>query len=195
MNGDTESKKITLPSLFKHFFILSTFSFGGGSAIISMIKERFADRLKWVSNDEITDMLAIAQTAPGATTINVSVALAFRLKGIRGAITAVAASILPPLIAIIAIHEALSFREGSAVMVHALHGVKSAAAAIIFTVVIRMIVELVQKKNLFQISLLVLFFIAAHCFNVSVILLLASGVVLGIVITLLQTKQKTGEDI
>lgn len=195
MNEGFPDEKITLLSLFKHFFILSAFAFGGGATIISMIKERFVDRLKWVGSEELTDMLAMAQVAPGATTINVCVILAFRLKGIRGVIIAVVASVLPPLIVIIAIQKVFSFFDNNEIAQNVLHGIRSGAAAIIFTVVINMIIRLVQKKKISLIILLIAFFVAAYCFKVSVLILIAISVVIGIIASLIQRGNKTGADV
>ncbi|MCQ2979639.1 MAG: chromate transporter [Clostridia bacterium] len=195
MDRTSVNEKITLFSLFKHFFILSTFAFGGGSTIISMIRERFVDRLKWIEDEELTDMLAIAQVAPGATTINVCVVIAYQLKGIKGVIVAIVASILPPLIAIIAIQEVLSILKDNEIAKKALLGVKSAAAAIIFTVVISMISRLVQKKKTSMVLLMIIFFVADIYFKVHIVILLAVSVILGIIITFLQKKTSDGVDV
>ena len=52
--------------LFRNIFILSACTFGGGFVIIGMMKKKFVEKLHWISEEEMLDMTAIAQSAPGA---------------------------------------------------------------------------------------------------------------------------------
>ena len=64
------------PSLWKIFiatFTLSAFTFGGGYVIVTLMKDRFVDRFQWIDEDEMLDLVALSQSAPGAMAINAAI--------------------------------------------------------------------------------------------------------------------------
>ena len=86
--------------LFKSMFVLSMCTFGGGFVIVSLMKKRFVEELKWIEEEEMLDVTAITQSAPGPLMTNAAVIVGYRIAGIVGALTAIAGSILPPMIII-----------------------------------------------------------------------------------------------
>jgi chromate transporter len=76
--------QISLLTLFFSMITISTFTFGGGFVIISMMRKKFCDELHWVTDDEVLDMTAIAQSAPGPLGVNSAVIFGYRIKGIPG---------------------------------------------------------------------------------------------------------------
>ena len=71
------------PSLWQIFtatFTLSAFTFGGGYVIVTLMKERFVDRFQWIEEDEMLDLVALSQSAPGAMAINASIIVFDRVR-------------------------------------------------------------------------------------------------------------------
>ena len=66
-------KKNKLWQIFKSTLYLSAFTFGGGYVILTLMKDTFVDKLKWIDKEQMLDMTAIAQSAPGAVAINASI--------------------------------------------------------------------------------------------------------------------------
>lgn len=95
----TDKKKI-LAKLFFSTLYLSAFTFGGGYVIVTLMKQKFVDELHWIQEDEMLDLIAIAQSAPGAIAVNGAIVVGFKLAGVLGAVTAIAASIIPPFLII-----------------------------------------------------------------------------------------------
>ena len=62
-----EDKKKVLIRLFISTLYLSAFTFGGGYVIVSLLKKKFVDEYHWIENDEMLDLVAIAQSAPDNT--------------------------------------------------------------------------------------------------------------------------------
>ena len=62
-----------LGTLFKSMFMLSACTFGGGFVIVSLMKKKFVEELKWLEEDEMLDVTAITQSAPGPLPVNASV--------------------------------------------------------------------------------------------------------------------------
>lgn len=181
-------------TLFKHFFLFSTFAFGGGTVIIAMIKERFVNRLKWIDDDEMNSMLVMSQSAPGAVAINVSVLVAYRLMGIKGVLIGIVAALISPITAICIVVAIYNQLAGNAIVKNMMHGVKSAAAALIFVVVCDMIVKICQKKNPCIIGVLVVSFMLIRFLNVNIMILIIACTIAGIILTIFSNKKHKKED-
>ena len=93
-------KKISYGKLFIEMLKISTFTFGGGFVIIGMMQKKFCDELQWVSDEEVLDMTAIAQSAPGALAVNSAIIFGYKMGGIKGVLVSTLATILPPIVII-----------------------------------------------------------------------------------------------
>lgn len=60
-----ENKKNVLLKIFISTLYLSAFTFGGGYVIVTLMKKKFVDEYRWIEEDEMLDLVAIAQSAPG----------------------------------------------------------------------------------------------------------------------------------
>ena len=95
-----ENKKEILLKLFLSTLYLSAFTFGGGYVIVTLMKKKFVDEYHWIEEKEMLDLIAIAQSSPGAIAVNGAIVVGYKLAGITGAVTAIVATILPPLVII-----------------------------------------------------------------------------------------------
>ena len=93
-----KTKAWILWTLFKSMFVLSSCTFGGGFVIVSLMKKKFVEELQWLDEDEMLDVTAITQSAPGPLPVNASVIIGYRMAGILGSLSAVFGTILPPMI-------------------------------------------------------------------------------------------------
>ena len=73
-----------LLELFTIFFKLGLLTFGGGYAMIPQIKEIVVEKKKWLTEDEMLEILAIAESTPGPIAINMATYIGYRQKGILG---------------------------------------------------------------------------------------------------------------
>ena len=94
------SKKEIMWKLFVSTLYLSAFTFGGGYVIVTLMKKKFVEELKWLDEDEMLDITAIAQSSPVPIPINASVILGYRMYGIVGSLVAILGTALPPMIII-----------------------------------------------------------------------------------------------
>ncbi len=95
--------------LFTTFFKVGTFTIGGGYAMIPLIQREVVERRRWLSEEEMLDVIALSQTMPGILAANIAALVGQRLRGTRGALVAVAGNILMPIVFILLI--ALFFRQ------------------------------------------------------------------------------------
>ena len=88
----------TLIELFISFFKIGAFSFGGGYAMLPLIKEQIIEIHGWLTNAEFIDILAISEMTPGPIAINSATFLGYRVSGVLGSVVATIAVSLPSFI-------------------------------------------------------------------------------------------------
>lgn len=86
----------TYRTLFSSMFFISAFTFGGGAVIIPLMRKKMVKDLGWLSEEEMLDMIAIAQSSPGAVSVNVAAQIGYRTGGFFGMLLSAVATILPP---------------------------------------------------------------------------------------------------
>ena len=106
---------MNLLRLLAQFFKIGLFSVGGGYATLPFLYE-MAEKEAWLSAENIGDMLAVAQSLPGAIGANLSAYTGFRYAGVPGGLIAVLGLVSPSIIMIMVIARILNaFRENSVV--------------------------------------------------------------------------------
>ena len=90
-------------SLFFQVLRIGAFTFGGGYVIVTLMKTKFVDQYHWIDEEEMLDMVAVAQSGPGAMAINTSILVGYQVGGIPGAAVSLLGTILPPLLIIMVI--------------------------------------------------------------------------------------------
>lgn len=147
MRNDEKLKASTPPifgrlkdfsSLFWSFFKIGFFTFGGGLAMIPFIEDEFVAKRKWISSDDMREMVILAQTLPGVIAVNVSIFVGQRRAGWLGALAAITGTVLPALLSIILILALLKGFEDNLYVRMVFVGIKAASAALILDTVIRM---------------------------------------------------------
>lgn len=158
--------------LFFSTFTLSAFTFGGGYVIVPLMQKRFVKKLKWIEEDEMLDLVAIGQSAPGPIAVNTSILVGYRMAGIPGAFLSVLGTVLPPLIIITAIsYFYIAFRDNRIIQA-LLKGMQAGVAAVILDVVINMASKIIKNKHVLPICVMALAFIAAALLNVNIVIIL-----------------------
>ena len=180
----------TYLTLFFSTLKISAFTFGGGFVIIPMLKTKFIDRLHWIDEDEMLDLIAIAQSAPGAVAVNASVLIGYRIAGILGALVTILGTVLPPLIILSVISMFYTaFRDSTAVSC-VLRGMQAAVAAVIWDVVITMSGNIIKDRRIFPVLIMIAAFTAAHFLNVNVIYII---IVCGIIGAIFMRPNRKGD--
>ena len=165
--------------LFRIMFTLSAFTFGGGYVIVSLMKTEFVDRLKWIDEEEMLNLVAIAQSSPGAVAVNGSILVGYKVGGIRGAIVSILGTILPPFI-ILSIISVFYNQFKSNIYVSAfLKAMQPAIAAIIISVVIQLARNIIKQREMYFIIIMGVAFICAYFININIIFIILACAVLG----------------
>ena len=182
-------KKVSLFRLFISMMMISAFTFGGGFVIIGMMRKKFCDELHWVSDDEVLDMTAIAQSAPGALAVNSAVIFGYRIAGIKGALTSVLATVIPPIVIISIVCMIYDAFSTNVIVQTALQVMRAGVAAIIVDVVIDLAANVIKAKNILNVILMIAAFIATWYFKVSSIVIILLFIALGLGMSMLKGKE------
>ena len=89
--------------LFVTFFKIGLFTFGGGYAMISIVEEECVNKRSWISNDEMLNLIIIAESTPGPIMVNLATYVGSKNGGILGALVATIGVIIPAFIIVIVI--------------------------------------------------------------------------------------------
>ena len=81
--------------LFISFLKIGAFTFGGGYAMVPLIEREVIDKKGWVKREDFLDLLTIAQSAPGPIALNTAVFVGYRIRGLKGALSALMGIVLP----------------------------------------------------------------------------------------------------
>ena len=81
--------------LFASFFKIGAFTFGGGYAMIPLIQKEAVEKRGWVTDDDILEIIAIAESTPGPIAINSATFVGYRTCGVLGSVCATLGVVLP----------------------------------------------------------------------------------------------------
>ena len=188
MKEEAKGKGDVLRKLFFSCLYLSTFTFGGGYVIVTLMKKKFVDELHWIDEEEMLDLAALAQSSPGAIAVNAAILVGWRVAGFIGMLTAVLGTIIPPFLIISVISAGYhSFRD-SYIISQILEGMQAGVGAVIASVVYEMGVGIVQEKD--RISLLIMAgaFAGSCIFNINVVYIIIACGMIGVIRTFLSKK-------
>lgn len=171
--------------LFYINFFISAFTFGGGYVVIPMMRNYFVENSPCLSEEELMDMAAIAQSSPGAIAVNLASLVGYRIAGFVGALCSCIASVLPALIILSLISSWYGSFADNATVAAILKGMEAGVAALIVNLVIDMYRLILQEKSRFLALLVPFVFIGNYFFNINVALLLAASCMVSILCVLL----------
>lgn len=184
----TTAKRKILWKIFLSTLYLSTFTFGGGYVIVTLMKEKFVDQYHWIEENEMLDLVAIAQSAPGAIAVNGAIVVGYKLAGIAGVLTAVLGTILPPFAIISVISAFYQIFRDNFIIRQLLDGMQAGVGAVIASVVWDMAAGITREKEKTSLLIMVAAFLASCVLKVPVIYIVLFCIGLGVIRTLLRGK-------
>ncbi|WP_288312081.1 chromate transporter [uncultured Selenomonas sp.] len=181
MKSVAESCRHFYWKLFQSTFLISAFTVGGGFVIIPLLRAKYVDEYGWLDDKETLNLVSIAQSMPGVVAVNAAIILGYRMAGLRGALTALAATILPPLVTLSVISCAYDWFATNPYVRYALKGMQCGATALIVNVAIDLLQKQWRKKLLWPLAIIVGTFVANFFFDVNIMLLVVIDGLLGLV--------------
>ena len=117
--------------LFLVFFKIGAFTFGGGYAMIPLIRNEVVNKKLWLDDNEFMDMLALAQSAPGPISLNTAIFVGNKRLGFKGSLFCGAGIILPSFIVILLIAILFTQFKDNPIVESIFKGVRPAVVALI----------------------------------------------------------------
>lgn len=182
-------KKFSMTTLFFSMMAISAFTFGGGYVIVGMMRKKYCNQYHWVSDEEVLDMTAIAQSAPGPLAVNSAVIFGYRMAGFQGAMLSTLAVMIPPVVIILLIAVLYNAVIGNQIVQIVLQVMRAGVGAIITDVIIDMSGNLIKTKNVVNIILMVAAFVASWFFGVSSIAVILIFICIGLLKTVISRKE------
>ena len=176
-------------SLWKIFWVfakIGSFTIGGGYAMIPLIRDELVKR-GWLTDEELPDIVALAQSAPGVLAVNMSIFAGHRMRGFKGSLVATLGSILPSFLIILLIAMLFTGYQDNPVVVRIFKGIRPVVVSLILVPMIKMARKGNKTWWSWMISLLVLFLVAFM--NYSPIYILLVLIVSAFCFTLLKERR------
>ena len=120
-----------LLTLFWTFFKIGAFTFGGGYAMIPLISKEVVENKKWITDDDILEIVAIAESTPGPIAINAATFIGYRISGFFGAFFATLGVVLPSFAIILAISFVLREFQHIKAVQYAFNGIRAGVLALL----------------------------------------------------------------
>lgn len=185
-----KKKSEVLKKLFLSTLYLSTFTFGGGYVIVTLMKDKFDDQLHWIDEEEMLDLIAIAQSSPGAVAVNGAIVVGYKLGGLPGVLVATLGAIIPPMVILSLVSLFYQAFRTNFFVNAMLSGMKAGVGAVIASVVYDMGGNVVKTKSVLSVLIMLASFVACYFFHVNVVLIIVAVACIGAVRTLVTEKRK-----
>ena len=128
---------VSLWRIFCVFAKIGAFTIGGGYAMIPIIRDELVKR-GWLTDEEIPDIIALAQSAPGVLAVNMSIFAGYKMRGTKGSIAATLGSILPSFLTILLIAMLFAGYKDNPVVVRIFKGIRPVVVSLIIVPMINM---------------------------------------------------------
>lgn len=164
-------------NLFYTFLKIGAFTFGGGLAMLPLIHRELVENKKWISDKDMLEMIAVAESTPGVIAVNSATYVGYVIAGFWGALFSTLAVILPSLIIIITISFFYDKFLAIKTVEYIFNGIRAGVVVLILNGVLRLFK--VSPKNIFSYVLIVLALILSLLLGLGTIYIIIIGAFLG----------------
>ena len=179
-------KNVSLWQIFTVFAKIGAFTIGGGYAMIPIIQAEMSRR-GWISDDDLPDIVALSQSAPGVLAVNISIFAGHRLRGVKGSIAATLGSITPSFLIILAIAMFFTAFKDNPYVERAFKGIRPVVISLIAVPMLNMAKK--SCKNVWTWLLAIVSLGLVAFLNVSPIYIILCVLVLGFSFTYYRMKK------
>ena len=182
-NTDNSASKVSLWRIFATFFKTGLFTFGGGYAMISILEEELVANKRWITADDMLEMLVIAESTPGVIAVNTATSVGYRLRGVLGALIATFGVVLPSFVIITALSFFIQAFQANSWYQAAFTGIQACVTILVVNAFVKMAKQV--ERSWFSAVVALAAFAVALFTNFNVIYLILIGAALGIVYSLI----------
>lgn len=184
-----KEKMRVLWKIFISTFCLSAFTFGGGYVIVTLMKKKFVDQYHWIDEDEMLDLIAIAQSSPGAIAVNGAIVVGYKIAGFIGAIVAILGTVIPPFAIISVVSIFYDIFHTNPYVKWMLEGMEAGVAVVIACITYEMAAGIVKEKQTDLMFIMIGAFICNYVLKVNVVYIVIGCGLIGVVEMILNKRR------
>ena len=185
-----ENRKLLLWKIFVSTLYLSAFTFGGGYVIVTLMKKKFVDEYHWIEEKEMLDLVAIAQSSPGAIAVNGAIVVGYKLAGVLGAVISIFGTIIPPFAIISIISVGYDAFRDNYIISQLLEGMQAGVGAVIASVTFEMGRQIGKEKDTASVLIMTGAFLASCILKINVVYIVITCGILGVIRTFLAKRRE-----
>ena len=192
-----KENKVSLLDLFGVFAKIGGLTIGGGLAMIAVIERELVQKRKWITDEELLDMIAVAESTPGVIAVNSATFVGFKLRGFLGALLATIGVVAPSFVVISLIALVFEWFLGFELVTWAFKGANAAVAILILNAGLKLLKKCEKSAYTYlMLALSIILGLLFIIFNVSTIIIIILGLVVGTVYyAILDNKVKKKEQL
>ena len=187
-NISPAEKRSRALTLFLTFFKIGAFTFGGGYAMLPLIQREIVEKRKWITNDDILEGVAIAESTPGPIAVNSATFVGYRTGGFSGALLATLGVVLPSFAVILAISFVLREFESLKAVQYAFSGIRAGVLALVLKALWSMYKQ--SPKNAVSYALMAIAFVLVAFLGADVLPVIIGCAAVGLIVTLYAGRKK-----
>ena len=187
-NTSPAEKRSRALTLFLTFFKIGAFTFGGGYAMLPLIQREIVEKRKWITNDDILEVVAIAESTPGPIAVNSATFVGYRTGGFSGALLATLGVVLPSFAVILAISFVLREFESLKAVQYAFSGIRAGVLALVLKALWPMYKQ--SPKNAVSYALMAIAFVLVAFLGADVLPVIIGCAAVGLIVTLYAGRKK-----
>lgn len=182
-------KKRTLLQLFLTFLKIGAFTFGGGYAMIPLIQKEVTESHDWMTDEDVLEIVAIAESTPGPIAINAATFVGYRVCGFFGALLSTLGVVLPSFFIILAISFVLRQFQELKYVQYAFRGIRAGVLALILKALWSMYRQ--APKGAVSYGIMAMAFVLTAFFGVNVLLVILLCATVGLVSYSIKERRKS----
>ena len=182
----TKKLKLCLQLLLS-FMKIGVVTFGGGYAMIPIIENETSKNRKWISEEDLLEVVAISESTPGPIAICAASFIGYKVAGIFGAFFATLGVVIPSFFIIFIISAFLDSFSEYKIVKYAFTGIRAGVLALIIKAVISMFKK--APKHIVAYIIMAVSFLLVAIFSTNVLVIILSSAVLGIVASFIARKR------
>jgi chromate transporter len=181
-------QKVSLWQIFAVFAKIGAFTIGGGYAMIPIIQAEMSRR-GWIPEEDLPDIVALSQSAPGVMAVNISIFAGHKLRGVKGSIAATLGSITPSFLIILAIAVFFTAFKDNPWVERAFKGIRPVVISLIAVPMVNMARKSCKSWWAWLLAIAALVLVAF--LNVSPIYIILCVLVIGFSVTYFKMKKES----
>ena len=179
--------------LFGVFLRIGAFTFGGGYAMIPLLQREVAQKRSWITDEDMLEIIAIAESTPGPIAINAATFIGLRKGGVLGSTLATLGVVLPSYLIIIALSFVINEVNDIKPVQYAFEGIRVGVLALVLKAFINMYKQF--KKYLFSYIVAAAAFVLVAFLGVSVLPVIILCAAAGLTYTLVKNKRSAKKSV